>query len=138
MDEVCSVQLLTSVRRMVLTLTQQNDESKMFVRFFHKQLGGILQVWQEPNTHFFAFSQCQRSVVEAPPLPLFPHLLVAGLPQQVCGPNPEGLRRRPPGGDLGDPLQRAGLLPLDAGAGQQQRPRLNRQTQEQEDKRADG
>ncbi|KAK2817234.1 hypothetical protein Q5P01_025425 [Channa striata] len=43
MDEVCSVQLLTSVRRMVLTLTQQNDESKEFVRFFHKQLGGILQ-----------------------------------------------------------------------------------------------
>ncbi|XP_030596055.1 pericentriolar material 1 protein isoform X2 [Archocentrus centrarchus] len=43
MDEVCSIQLLTSVRRMVLTLTQQNDESKEFVRFFHRQLGGILQ-----------------------------------------------------------------------------------------------
>ncbi|KAM9314241.1 pericentriolar material 1 protein isoform 2-T2 [Pholidichthys leucotaenia] len=43
MEEVCSLQLLTSVRRMVLTLTQQNDESKEFVRFFHKQLGGILQ-----------------------------------------------------------------------------------------------
>uniref|UniRef100_A0A3P9MSA6 Pericentriolar material 1 n=1 Tax=Poecilia reticulata TaxID=8081 RepID=A0A3P9MSA6_POERE len=43
MNEVCSRQLLTSVRRMVLTLTQQNDESKEFVRFFHKQLGGILQ-----------------------------------------------------------------------------------------------
>ncbi|XP_037753606.1 pericentriolar material 1 protein isoform X10 [Chelonia mydas] len=43
MDEVCSSQLLTSVRRMVLTLTQQNDESKEFVKFFHKQLGGILQ-----------------------------------------------------------------------------------------------
>ncbi|XP_006834523.1 PREDICTED: pericentriolar material 1 protein [Chrysochloris asiatica] len=43
MDEVCSSQLLTSVRRMVLTLTQQNDESKEFVRFFHKQLGSILQ-----------------------------------------------------------------------------------------------
>ncbi|KAM9399327.1 pericentriolar material 1 protein-like isoform 7-T10 [Salvelinus alpinus] len=43
MDEVCSNQLLTSVRRMVLTLTQQNDESKEFVRFFHRQLGGILQ-----------------------------------------------------------------------------------------------
>ncbi|XP_062378772.1 pericentriolar material 1 protein isoform X3 [Sardina pilchardus] len=43
MDEVCSHQLLTSVRRMVLTLTQQNDESKEFVRFFHRQLGGILQ-----------------------------------------------------------------------------------------------
>lgn len=43
MDETCSSQLLTSVRRMVLTLTQQNDESKEFVKFFHKQLGGILQ-----------------------------------------------------------------------------------------------
>nr|XP_040042087.1 pericentriolar material 1 protein isoform X4 [Gasterosteus aculeatus aculeatus] len=43
MDEVCSLQLLTSVRRMVLTLTQQNDESKEFVRFFHRQLGGMLQ-----------------------------------------------------------------------------------------------
>nr|XP_020476413.1 pericentriolar material 1 protein isoform X2 [Monopterus albus] len=43
MDEVCSLQLLTSVRRLVLTLTQQNDESKEFVRFFHRQLGGILQ-----------------------------------------------------------------------------------------------
>ncbi|XP_045053195.2 pericentriolar material 1 protein isoform X17 [Desmodus rotundus] len=43
MDEVCSPQLLTSVRRMVLTLTQQNDESKEFVKFFHKQLGSILQ-----------------------------------------------------------------------------------------------
>lgn len=44
MDEVCSLQLLTSVRRMVLKLTQQNDESKEFVHFFHRQLGGILQV----------------------------------------------------------------------------------------------
>ncbi|XP_054422107.1 pericentriolar material 1 protein [Pteronotus mesoamericanus] len=43
MDEVCTPQLLTSVRRMVLTLTQQNDESKEFVKFFHKQLGSILQ-----------------------------------------------------------------------------------------------
>ncbi|XP_023612918.1 pericentriolar material 1 protein isoform X19 [Myotis lucifugus] len=43
MDEVCSSQLLTSVRRMVLTLTQENDESKEFVKFFHKQLGSILQ-----------------------------------------------------------------------------------------------
>ncbi|XP_028932770.1 pericentriolar material 1 protein isoform X2 [Ornithorhynchus anatinus] len=42
MDEVCSCQLLTSVRRMVLTLTQQHDESKEFVKFFHKQLGSIL------------------------------------------------------------------------------------------------
>ncbi|XP_014350317.1 pericentriolar material 1 protein isoform X4 [Latimeria chalumnae] len=43
MEDVCSPQLLTSIRRMVLTLTQENDESKEFVRFFHKQLGGILQ-----------------------------------------------------------------------------------------------
>ncbi|XP_035985516.1 LOW QUALITY PROTEIN: pericentriolar material 1 protein [Fundulus heteroclitus] len=43
MNQVCSHQLLTSVRRMVLNLTQQRDESKEFVRFFHKQLGGILQ-----------------------------------------------------------------------------------------------
>ncbi|XP_061440803.1 pericentriolar material 1 protein isoform X3 [Rhineura floridana] len=43
MDEVCSTQLLTSVRRMVLTLTQQNDESKEFVKIFHKQLRSILQ-----------------------------------------------------------------------------------------------
>ncbi|XP_072318629.1 pericentriolar material 1 protein isoform X2 [Eucyclogobius newberryi] len=43
MDEVCSSQLLTSVRRMVLALTQENDESKEFVRFFHRQLGGLLQ-----------------------------------------------------------------------------------------------
>ncbi|XP_036406899.1 pericentriolar material 1 protein-like isoform X2 [Megalops cyprinoides] len=43
MDDVCSSQLLTTIRRMVLRLTQQNDESKEFVRFFHKQLGGILQ-----------------------------------------------------------------------------------------------
>ncbi|XP_028254425.1 pericentriolar material 1 protein isoform X2 [Parambassis ranga] len=43
MDEVCSLELLTSVRRMVITLTQQNDASKEFVHFFHKQLGGMLQ-----------------------------------------------------------------------------------------------
>ncbi|XP_039606884.1 pericentriolar material 1 protein isoform X2 [Polypterus senegalus] len=43
MEDTCSSHLLTSIRRMVLTLTQQNDESKEFVRFFHKQLGGILQ-----------------------------------------------------------------------------------------------
>ncbi|KAM4710015.1 pericentriolar material 1 protein [Discoglossus pictus] len=43
MEEVCSTNLLTSIRRMVLTLTQQNDESKEFVKFFHKQLGSILQ-----------------------------------------------------------------------------------------------
>lgn len=43
MDAVCSLQLLASLRRLVLTLTQQNDESREFARFFHRQLGGILQ-----------------------------------------------------------------------------------------------
>uniref|UniRef100_UPI00398F5F08 pericentriolar material 1 protein isoform X2 n=1 Tax=Pristiophorus japonicus TaxID=55135 RepID=UPI00398F5F08 len=43
MDDVCSPQLLTAIGRMVLALTQQNDESKEFVKFFHKQLGAILQ-----------------------------------------------------------------------------------------------
>ncbi|XP_077428029.1 pericentriolar material 1 protein isoform X2 [Vanacampus margaritifer] len=43
MHEVCTPQLLTSLRRKVLALTQQNDESKEFVLFFHRQLGGILQ-----------------------------------------------------------------------------------------------
>uniref|UniRef100_A0A673IDX8 Pericentriolar material 1 protein-like n=1 Tax=Sinocyclocheilus rhinocerous TaxID=307959 RepID=A0A673IDX8_9TELE len=43
--EVCSHQLLTSVRRMVLKLTRQNDESKEFVRFFHRHkfVGRTLQ-----------------------------------------------------------------------------------------------
>lgn len=44
MDKVCSLQLLTSVRCLVLNLTQQHDESREFVQFFHKQLGNILQV----------------------------------------------------------------------------------------------
>ncbi|XP_026990582.1 pericentriolar material 1 protein isoform X2 [Tachysurus fulvidraco] len=43
MGEVCSPRILTLVRRMVLTLIQQNDDSREFMRFFHKQLGGILQ-----------------------------------------------------------------------------------------------
>ncbi|XP_076869716.1 LOW QUALITY PROTEIN: pericentriolar material 1 protein [Brachyhypopomus gauderio] len=43
MGEVCSPQLLSTVRRMVLNLTQQNDDSREFMRFFHRQLGGILQ-----------------------------------------------------------------------------------------------
>ncbi|XP_043545852.1 pericentriolar material 1 protein isoform X1 [Chiloscyllium plagiosum] len=43
MDDVCSPQLLTTIGRMVLALTQQNDESKEFVKFFHDQLGAILQ-----------------------------------------------------------------------------------------------
>lgn len=56
MEEVCSLQLLTSVRRMVLALTQQKDESKEFVRFFHRQLGSILQVW-----HLLAHSNTRES-----------------------------------------------------------------------------
>ncbi|CAF96606.1 unnamed protein product [Tetraodon nigroviridis] len=44
MHKVCSLQLLTLVRRLVLNLIQQHDESREFVQFFHKQLGGILQV----------------------------------------------------------------------------------------------
>uniref|UniRef100_A0A3B4DIU3 Pericentriolar material 1 protein C-terminal domain-containing protein n=1 Tax=Pygocentrus nattereri TaxID=42514 RepID=A0A3B4DIU3_PYGNA len=45
MGELCSPQLLTSVRRMVLTLTQQNDDSKEFMRFFHRHkfVGRTLQ-----------------------------------------------------------------------------------------------
>ncbi|XP_069780639.1 pericentriolar material 1 protein isoform X3 [Narcine bancroftii] len=43
MDDVCSPQLLTTIGCTVLALTQQNDESKEFVKFFHKQLGAILQ-----------------------------------------------------------------------------------------------
>ncbi|KAJ3615027.1 hypothetical protein NHX12_018595 [Muraenolepis orangiensis] len=43
MEGVCSHQMLTTLCRMVLSLTLQNDESKEFVRLFHKQLGGILQ-----------------------------------------------------------------------------------------------
>uniref|UniRef100_A0A8C1HL90 Pericentriolar material 1 n=1 Tax=Cyprinus carpio carpio TaxID=630221 RepID=A0A8C1HL90_CYPCA len=42
--EVCSHQLLTSVRRMVLKLTRQNDESKEFVQFFHRQLGACISL----------------------------------------------------------------------------------------------
>jgi len=40
---------------MVLKLIQQNDESKEFVRFFHRQLGGILQV--RTNLMFDLFLQ---------------------------------------------------------------------------------
>ncbi|XP_019717563.1 pericentriolar material 1 protein isoform X3 [Hippocampus comes] len=43
MHEACTPQLLTSLRRQVLALTRQNDDSKEFVRFFHRQLGAILQ-----------------------------------------------------------------------------------------------
>jgi pericentriolar material 1 protein len=44
MEEVCSQELLWDLQHMVITLSQQNEENKEFVRFFHKQLGGILQV----------------------------------------------------------------------------------------------
>ena len=44
MDDVCSQQLLLYIRRLVLSLTKQrDDDSQEFVRFFHKQLGSILQ-----------------------------------------------------------------------------------------------
>ncbi|XP_030206362.1 pericentriolar material 1 protein isoform X2 [Gadus morhua] len=43
MEEVCSQELLWDLQHMVITLSQQNEENKEFVRFFHKQLGGILQ-----------------------------------------------------------------------------------------------
>ncbi|XP_051941138.1 pericentriolar material 1 protein [Hippocampus zosterae] len=43
MHEACTPQLLSSLRRQVLALTRQNDDSKEFVRFFHRQLGAILQ-----------------------------------------------------------------------------------------------
>lgn len=63
MDEVCSLQLLTSVRRMVLALTQQNDESKEFVRFFHKQLGGILQVQPAADSQTLSMLQIKYSEI---------------------------------------------------------------------------
>nr|XP_055190957.1 pericentriolar material 1 protein isoform X7 [Nyctereutes procyonoides] len=66
MDEVCSSQLLTSVRRMVLTLTQQNDESKEFVKFFHKQLGSILQLMQDLDNNSITVKQkCKRKIEAA-------------------------------------------------------------------------
>ena len=43
MEDVCSQQLLQYVRRLVLSLTKQRDEGQEFVRFFHNQLGSILQ-----------------------------------------------------------------------------------------------
>ncbi|KAM9818306.1 pericentriolar material 1 protein [Syngnathus typhle] len=43
MHEVWTLRLVTILRRKVLELTRQKDESKEFVRFFHRQLGGILQ-----------------------------------------------------------------------------------------------
>ncbi|XP_072039605.1 LOW QUALITY PROTEIN: uncharacterized protein [Amphiura filiformis] len=43
MDDVCSPQLLSYIRRLVLTLARQRDDSREFVRFFNRQLGSILQ-----------------------------------------------------------------------------------------------
>ncbi|XP_035681276.1 pericentriolar material 1 protein-like isoform X3 [Branchiostoma floridae] len=43
MEEVCSPQLLAYIRRLVMSLTRHRDDSKEFSRFFHKQLGTILQ-----------------------------------------------------------------------------------------------
>lgn len=43
MEEVCSQQLLAYIQRLVLSLTKQPDHKNEFVRFFHKQLGTILQ-----------------------------------------------------------------------------------------------
>ncbi|XP_071787305.1 pericentriolar material 1 protein-like isoform X2 [Asterias amurensis] len=43
MDDVCSPQLLSYIRRLVLTLSKQRDDSREFVRFFNRQLGSILQ-----------------------------------------------------------------------------------------------
>ncbi|XP_036372444.1 pericentriolar material 1 protein-like [Megalops cyprinoides] len=42
MEEVCSLQLLSSVRRMVLSLTQRSDSKGCF-RFLHRQLDHILK-----------------------------------------------------------------------------------------------
>ena len=42
MDDMCSQQLLQYIKRLVLSLTKQKDDSQEFVRFFHKQLGSIL------------------------------------------------------------------------------------------------
>ncbi|XP_013397504.1 pericentriolar material 1 protein isoform X3 [Lingula anatina] len=43
MEDVCSTQLLAYIQRLVLTLTKQQDDGQEFVRFFHKQLGSLLQ-----------------------------------------------------------------------------------------------
>ncbi|XP_041455234.1 pericentriolar material 1 protein-like isoform X3 [Lytechinus variegatus] len=43
MDDVCSPQLLAYIRRLVLGLARQKDESREFVRFFNRQLGSILE-----------------------------------------------------------------------------------------------
>ncbi|XP_041358964.1 pericentriolar material 1 protein-like isoform X2 [Gigantopelta aegis] len=43
MDDVCSPQLLAYIKRLVLSLTRQHDNGQEFTRFFHRQLGSILQ-----------------------------------------------------------------------------------------------
>jgi pericentriolar material 1 protein len=43
MDTVCSPQLLGYIKQVVLNLTKQGDEGQEFVRFFHKQLGTLIQ-----------------------------------------------------------------------------------------------
>ncbi|XP_055958711.1 pericentriolar material 1 protein isoform X2 [Patella vulgata] len=41
-DDVCSPQLLAYIKRLVLSLTRQNDSRQEFTSFFHRQLGSIL------------------------------------------------------------------------------------------------
>ncbi|XP_052793086.1 pericentriolar material 1 protein-like isoform X3 [Mya arenaria] len=43
MDNMCSPQLLAYIKRLVLSLTRQYDGGQEFARFFHRQLGSILQ-----------------------------------------------------------------------------------------------
>ncbi|XP_071088447.1 pericentriolar material 1 protein-like isoform X2 [Haliotis cracherodii] len=43
MDDACSQQLLAYIKRLVLSLTRQHDNGQEFARFFHRQLGSILQ-----------------------------------------------------------------------------------------------
>ncbi|XP_060554771.1 pericentriolar material 1 protein-like isoform X2 [Ruditapes philippinarum] len=43
MDNMCSPQLLAYIKRLVLSLTRQYDSGEEFARFFHRQLGSILQ-----------------------------------------------------------------------------------------------
>ncbi|XP_071846255.1 uncharacterized protein [Apostichopus japonicus] len=43
MDDVCSTQLLAYIRRLVMNLARQRDDSREFVRFFNRQLGSILE-----------------------------------------------------------------------------------------------
>ncbi|XP_064201120.1 pericentriolar material 1 protein-like isoform X3 [Anguilla rostrata] len=85
MDDVCSTQLLTSIRRMVMTLTQQNDESKEFVRFFHKQLGSILQ---ESLSRFCGrpLRECGEDLLVAISETLFNELAFFRLMQDLDGP----------------------------------------------------